>query len=112
MNICCERNCAILLKQKSSVYACMLDANKDFDKVHFGKLFTVDRKMAAIAILLDNYTRQNICTTWNGTKSYAFTALNGVYQDGVLTPLLINVYFDEMIYKLERVALVVKLVHL
>ncbi len=93
---------AILLKQKkSSVYASMLDASKAFDKVHFRKLFKllVDRKMLAIVIrlLLDNYTRQNICTTWNDTKSQTFTALNGV-----LSPLLFNVYFDEVKYKLEK----------
>ncbi len=84
----------------------MLEANKAFDKVHFGKLFKplVGRKMPAIVIylLLDNYTRQNICTTWNGTKSHTFTTLNGVHQGGVLSPLLFNVYFDAMIDKLEK----------
>ncbi len=55
-----------------------------------------------IRLLLDNYTRQNICTTWNGTKSHTFTALNGVHQGCVLSPLLFNVYFDEMIYIHEK----------
>ncbi len=77
-----------------------------FDKVHFGKLFKllVDRKMPAIVrhLLLDNYTRKNICTTLNDVKSHTFTALNGVHQGGVLLLLLFNVYFDEMIYKLEK----------
>ncbi len=77
----------------------MLDVSKAFDKVHFGKLFTllVDRKMPALVIclLLDNYTRQNICTSWNGTKSHTFTALNGVRQGSVLSPLLLNGYFDD-----------------
>ncbi len=90
----------------SSVYACMLDTSKAFDKVHLGKLFQllVDRKMPAIVIplLLDDYTRQNICTTWNATKSHTFTVFNGVHQGGVLSPLLFNVYIDEMIYKLEK----------
>ncbi len=47
---------------RSTVYACMLDVSKAFDKIHFGKLFKllVDRKKPAIVIclLLDNYTRQ------------------------------------------------------
>ncbi len=54
------------LNKTSIVYACMLDSRKAFDMVHFGKLFKllVYRKMPAIVIhlLLDNYTRQNICT--------------------------------------------------
>ncbi len=75
---------------------------QSFDKVHFGKLLKLlaARKMPAIVLhlLLDNYTRQNICTTWNDTKSHIFSAL----CQGVLSPLLFNVYFDEMIYKLEK----------
>ncbi len=84
----------------------MLDASKAFDKVHFRKLFKLlgDRKMPAIVIrlLLDKYTRQHICTSWNCTKSHAFTAMNGVHQGSVLSPLLFNVYFDEKIHKLKR----------
>ncbi len=51
-----------LINKNSGVYACMLDARKAFDKVHFGILFNLlmDRKLPAIVIclLLDNYTRQ------------------------------------------------------
>ncbi len=93
------------VNKRSSVYAGMLDGSKAFDEVRFGKLFKllVDRKMPAILIrlLLDSYTKQNICTTLNGTKSHTFTALNGVRQGSVLSPLLFNVYFDGMLYKLE-----------
>ncbi len=79
----------------------MLDASKAFDKVHFGKLFNllIDRMLPAIVIclLLDNYTRH-----LDGAKSHTFTAMNGERQGGVLSPLLFNVYFDEMIHKLEK----------
>ncbi len=34
--------------------------------------------------------------------THIFSALNGVCQGGVLLPPLFNVYFDEMIYKLEK----------
>ncbi len=90
----------------SNVYACLLDASKAFDKVHFGKLFNLlmARSIPAIVIrlLLDNYTRQKICTKWNGEKSYEFTACNGVRQGGVLSPLLFTVYFDEMLLRLKK----------
>ncbi len=69
----------------------MLDASKAFDNVHFGKLFrlSMDRKIPSIVIrlLLDNYTCQQIFTSWNGVTSHAFTAANGVRQCGVLSPL-------------------------
>ncbi len=106
--------CTSILKEKvqyflnkiSSVYACMLDVRKAFDKVHFGKLFNllINRKLPAIVIrlLLDTYTRQNICAIWNGAKSHTFTAMNSICQGSVLSLLLFNVYFDEMIHKLEK----------
>ncbi len=64
-----------------------------------------------LRLLIDNYTRQNICTTWNGDKYHTLTALNGVHQGRVLSPLSFSLYFYEMIYKLEKAVLVVKLVH-
>ncbi len=71
------------LNTNSSIYACMLDADKAFDKVHFGKLFKllVDRKMPSIVIRFLLY-RQNICTTWNGAKSPTFTVLKGLCHFG------------------------------
>ncbi len=101
-----KQNVQNYLHKTSIVYACMLDVSKAFDKLHFGKLFKllVDRKIhgMVICLFLDNYTRQNICTTWNGAKSHTFTALNGVCQCHVLLPLSFNIYFYEMIYKLEK----------
>ena len=81
----------------SNVYACLLDASKAFDKVHFGKMFKLllDKKLPAIVIrlLLDNCTRQKISATWNGKKSRVFNAFNGVRQGGVMSPLLFNILF-------------------
>lgn len=94
------------LNNKSNVYVCLLDASKAFDKVHYGKLFRllIDRKLPAIVIrfLLDNYTRQSIYAAWNGVKSDCFSAKNGVKQGGVLSPILFNIYYDEMICKLKQ----------
>ncbi len=51
------------------------------------------------SLKIDNYNRKVI---GNGAKSHTFTRLNGVCQGGILSPLLLNVYFDEIIYKLEN----------
>ncbi len=90
----------------SDVYACLLDASKAFDKVHFGKLFkllfTKNVPAVVIRFLLDNYTRQTISAAWNGVKSKTFSAVNGVRQGGVLSPILFNIYFDEMLSRLRE----------
>ena len=94
------------VKNGSDVYACLLDATKAFDRVHFGKLFRIliARGMPPfiIRILLDAYTRQSICATWGSSKSRRFSVRNGVKQGGVLSPILFTVYFDEMLNRLQK----------
>ena len=90
----------------SNVYACLLDASKAFDKVNYGKLFTLllNRKMPAIflRLILDSYLRQYMMTKWNNCLSTRFSVTNGVKQGGVLSPLLFIIYFDEMISRLKN----------
>ena len=89
----------------SNVYACLLDASKAFDRVHYGKLFSLllNRKMPAffIRLILDSYLRQTTCTKWKGCISTNFSVTNGVKQKDVLSPLLFTVYFDELITRLK-----------
>ena len=90
----------------SAVYACMVDASKAFDKIHFGKLFNLllKRGMPAsiVRVLLNQYENQTICTNWNGVCSDDFHITNGVRQGGVLSPLLFTVYLDELIDRLKQ----------
>ena len=83
----------------------MLDASKAFDRVHFGKLFRLlrARKLPGVVLrlLLDMYTRQRMCTDWNGTRSDFFGACNGVKQGGILSPVLFCVYFDELLKRIS-----------
>ena len=80
----------------SNVYACLLDASKAFDRVHYGKLFSLplNRKMPAffIRLIIDSYLRQATCTKWKGCISTNFSVKNGVKQGGVLSLLLFTVY--------------------
>ena len=89
----------------SNVYACLLDASKAFDRVHYGKLFSLllNRKMPAffIRLILDSYLRQTTRTKWKGCISTNFSVKNGVKQGGVLSPLLSTVYFAELITRLK-----------
>ena len=93
-------------KHKSSIFGCLLDASKAFDRVHFGKLFDIllNRELPGVVLrlLLDCYTRQVIKTRWGSAMSDQFTALNGVRQGGVLSPILFSVYFDELMTRLKQ----------
>jgi hypothetical protein len=55
-----------------------------------------------IRIILDSYTRQSLCTRWANNLSETFSVYNGVKQGGVLSPILISVYMDELIKRLEQ----------
>ena len=89
----------------SAVYTCMVDTSKQFDKIHFGKLFDLlKRGMPAsnFRVPLNQYENQTICTNWNGVCSDDFHITNGVRQGGVLSPLLFTVYLDELIDRLKE----------
>ena len=99
-------------KRASNVYMCSLDATKAFDKVNFVKLFKLllQRNIPSIVLrlirkskdILDLYIRQSVKAAWNCEKSFSFDVMNGVRQGGVLTPILFNVYFDELLHRLQQ----------
>ena len=92
--------------KNSPVYAVFLDASKAFDKVHYGRLFSLLLKRnippLVLRLLLDAYTRQNASVCWNGVRSNPFALANGVKQGGILSPILFTVYFDELLHRLQR----------
>ena len=90
----------------SPVYACFVDASKAFDKINLGKLFTIliKRDISAIFIrlLLDSYLRQSINANWCNIQSDSFASTNGVRQGAILSPLLFNIYMDELLLTLKN----------
>ena len=84
----------------------MFDASKAFDKVNFVKLFSllIDRNIPEVflRIIMDLYTHQNLRASWNGVISTNFSVSNGVRQGGVLSPILFNVYIDELLLRLKQ----------
>ena len=51
---------------------------------------------------MDLYIRQNLRASWNGVISTNFSVSNGVRQGGVLSPILFNVYIDELLLRLKQ----------
>ena len=93
----------------SNVYCSLLHASKAFDKVYYGKLFTIllarNVSLLAIRLLIDSYVRQQACVSWNGFKYNYFILQNGVKQGGMLSPILFTMYIlllDNLLIKLEH----------
>ena len=93
-------------EKRSNLYVCLLDASKAFDKVNFVKLFSllIDRNIAGffLRIIMDLYICQNLRATWNAVISTNFSVSNGVRKGGVLSPILFNVYIDELLLRLKQ----------
>ena len=74
--------------------------------MNFVKLFSllIDRNILRgfFRIIMDLYTRQNLRASWNGVISTNFSVSNGVRQGGVLSPILFNVYIDELLLRLKQ----------
>ena len=87
----------------SQVFMCILDATKAFDKVDFVKLFELlmrrDIPGVFLRLILDLYTRQTLKTEWNGSISGGWGGGGG----GVLSLILFNVYFDELLQRLQDI---------
>ena len=85
----------------SSVYMCMFDASKDFDRVILLTLFKTlySSEMCPIYLrpLIKIYEEQNMRIRWNNTVTDYFTISNGVKQGGVLSPILFSLYLDQLI---------------
>ena len=89
----------------SNVYRCLLDASKAFDRIHYGKLFTIllSKQVPAFIIryLLDSYIRQMSRALWDTSCSDYFLMSNGVKQGCVLSAILFTIYIDKLLCKLK-----------
>ena len=90
----------------SPIYACFLDASKAFDRVCHSKLFHIlsSRGVPApyLKLLMKWYRTQQMGVKWAGSVSEPFSVENGVRQGGNLSPLLFNVYIDELLCELRK----------
>ena len=85
----------------SSVYMCMLDASKAFDRVNlltlFKTLYSSGMCPIYLRLLMKIYEEQNMRIRWNNTVTDCFTISNGVKQGGVLSAILFSLYLDQLI---------------
>ncbi len=106
--------CTMVLKETLSYYVhnssftfcTFLDATKAFDRVNYCKLFNllIKRGISAsfLRVLITLYTRHCFRVVWAGFASTYFTAINGVKQGGVLSPILFCIYIDDLLLKLSQ----------
>ena len=92
------------VNRDTPVYLCFLDLKKAFDHVKLDILFNKlkDRLPGIfVRLLLYTYLLQKCYVRWGSTKSSSFTISNGVRQGGVASPVLFNIYINELFSILE-----------
>ena len=85
---------------------CLLDVSKSFDRVSHDKLFSIliARHLAAIVvrIIVECYSKHELCVKWNTVTSKWFKAANGVKQGGIMSPTLFCIYIDILLERLRE----------
>ena len=88
------------------MFACFLDASKAFDRVNHVKLFEILERRGLptylIAILSYWYQTQQFAVRWGDVVSSNFSVSNGIRQGGILSPLMYNIYTDDLNMKLNE----------
>ncbi len=89
----------------SNVHVAHIDASKAFDIVRYYLLLELlyKQKLPHIMIrtIMDMYECQESRVVWNNEYGEYFTSTNGVYQRGIISPLMFTVYMDKLIKELK-----------
>ena len=91
--------------QDTPVYMCFLDANKAFDRVNHWTLAKklLDRNVPLHIVKLSIfwYREQEFMVRWGNSLPMIFRCANGIRQGWQLSPLLYNVYTDDLNHHLQ-----------
>ena len=89
----------------TTVYITFLDASKAFDRIDhwllFNKMIKKGMPLFIIKLLVFWYSRQRMFVRWGNTCSTSFCVANGVKQGGIISPMLFNLYMDDLSLKLN-----------
>ena len=84
----------------TTVYVTFLDASMAFDRINYWLLFDKFIKkhvpLFIIKLLCFWYTSQKMFVRWGSNTSTQFTVANGVKQGRIASPVVFNVYMDDL----------------
>ena len=93
------------LQRKSDVFIVTLDASAAFDKVNiYGlltKLIDCDISYDIIRVLLSWYGNSRACVRLGGCLSDYIDIRSGIKQGGLMSPLMYNIYVNDLMKKLK-----------
>ena len=92
-------------QNSSPVYVCFLDASKAFDRVNhwflFDKLMKKNVPKFVLRLMTTWYSTQKFYVRWGTSLSDSFTVSNGVRQGGILSPILFNMFVNDLSLRLN-----------
>ena len=84
----------------TTVYVTFLDSSKTFDRIDhwllFDKLIKKGVRLFIIKLLVFWYSRQRMFVRWGDTCSTSFCVTNSVKQGRIISPMLFNLYMDDL----------------
>ena len=91
--------------QDTPVYMCFLDAKNAFDRVNHWtlakKLLDRNVPLHIVKLFIFLYREQEFMVRWGNSLSMTFPCSNFIMQGGQLSPLLYNVYTDDLNHHLH-----------
>ena len=92
-------------QRNTTIFVTFLDASKAFDRIDHWLLFKklIDKHVPLFIkrLLVCWYSTQKMHIRWGNTVTSSFLVSNGVKQGGIISPILFNVYMDQLSEKLN-----------